>query len=162
MSVKDERITLDSDNDGDSKELKVYVDIIERLFCWEYGKKRLFYDDGQWYDRRHGRNISLDELTKEFDDILQYLYELDNNFIEKVESNLEIHSMLANLAQEVAQLKREANELKASKANREDIEKFAETASNAELLAKKATENDDDMAELGRIFLRILKREADE
>ena len=73
-----------------------------------------------------------------------------------------VEELIANLAQEVAQLKREVNELKASKANREDIEKFAETASNAELLAKKVAKKDDDIAELGRVFLRILKREADE
>ena len=52
-----------------------------------------------------------------------------------------VEELIANLAQEVAQLKREVNELKASKANREDVEKFAETATQAELVAKKASED---------------------
>lgn len=59
-----------------------------------------------------------------------------------------VEELIANLAQEVVQLKRRVSELEAGKANREDIEKFAETATNAELLAKKAMEKDWDFDDM--------------
>ena len=57
------------------------------------------------------------------------------------ESPVSIEDMLANLASKVAELQREVNELRAVKANREEIEKFAETATQADLAAKKAAED---------------------
>lgn len=42
-----------------------YIAIIKTILDNDYGKERVFYNDGEWYDRNASRRISLDELQKE-------------------------------------------------------------------------------------------------
>lgn len=51
------------------KELLFYVDIIKFILDRDYGKEVVFYDNGEWYSRKHNRIISLDELR-------EYIFEI--------------------------------------------------------------------------------------
>lgn len=59
-----------------SEELKVYAYFVKRLFDLDYGKERLFYDEGKWYDRHYGRYIDLEELVDELEKIFEHVYDL--------------------------------------------------------------------------------------
>lgn len=93
----------------------------------------------------------------------------------RTEYTKSVEDMLVHLSQEVAKLNREVLELQAGKANRGDVEKFAETATQAELTAKKASEDilalaydidelkrktsdDGDLAKLGAEVVRVVIR----
>ena len=46
------------------KELMLYVELIREIVRRCYEKEMLFYENGEWYSRRHGRYITHDELSE--------------------------------------------------------------------------------------------------
>jgi hypothetical protein len=45
-------------------EIMAYVNMIKKILDRDYGKEVVFYHEGEWYSRNHGRNISLEELEE--------------------------------------------------------------------------------------------------
>lgn len=69
------------------EEFQRYVRIIKQILDRDYGKERVFYDSGDWYDRNFCRNLSLDELEKEVLDIVNQSernYEHINQLTDKI------------------------------------------------------------------------------
>lgn len=66
-----------------------YINIIKQVLDRDYGKDRVFYNDGVWYDRNSCKNLSLDELEKEVVEIVsqsekekEYIVELTDKIYE--------------------------------------------------------------------------------
>lgn len=52
------------------QEFMRYINIIKQALDRDYGKERVFYNDGEWYDRSTCKNMSLDELEREVMDVV--------------------------------------------------------------------------------------------
>lgn len=66
-----------------------YINIIKQVLDRDYGKERVFYNDGEWYDRNSCKNLSLDELEKEVVEVVsqpekdkEYIIELTDKIYE--------------------------------------------------------------------------------
>lgn len=63
------------------EEFLKYVNIIKQILDRDYGKERVFYNNGEWYDRDTCKNLSLDELEKEVMNSV-FQSERDNEYIQ--------------------------------------------------------------------------------
>lgn len=65
------------------QEFMRYINIIKQALDRDYGKERVFYNDGEWYDRSTCKNMSLDELEREVMDVVSQS-EKDNEYIQQL------------------------------------------------------------------------------
>jgi hypothetical protein len=65
------------------QEFMKYINIIKQVLDRDYGKERVFYNNGEWYDRNTSKNMSLDELESEVLGIVSQS-EKDNEYIQQL------------------------------------------------------------------------------